>query len=97
MSDQLQYSVTGQWMAGERPTIAAEHVDKIIEFSAPPEFRGQPGFWTPEHFLLAAVASCFVVTFRAIAGFSKLEPLAIEVSVQGTLDKIRPVTTSLQS
>ena len=87
MSDQLQYLVTSQWMAGQQTTVTAENVNKIVEFSAPPEFHGQPGFWTPEHFLLAAVASCFVVTFRAIAGFSKLEPLALDVAVEGKLEK----------
>ena len=87
MSDQLQYAVSGHWMPGERGTVAGAGMGKSIEFSAPPEFRGESGFWTPEHLLLAAVASCFVTTFRAIATFSKFDPLTLDISVEGKLGK----------
>jgi organic hydroperoxide reductase OsmC/OhrA len=52
-----------------------------IHFSAPPEFKGELGFWTPEHFLLAAVASCFVATFYAIAAASKMEFVSLQLIV----------------
>jgi peroxiredoxin-like protein len=87
MFDQLQYSVSGHWMAGGRGSVAGEGIGKAIEFSAPPEFHGESGFWTPEHFLLAAVASCFIATFRAMAGFSKFDPLSLDLAVEGKLDK----------
>jgi organic hydroperoxide reductase OsmC/OhrA len=39
-----------------------------LEAATPPEFRdGTPGMWTPEDLLVAAVASCYVLTLRAIA------------------------------
>ena len=87
MSDQLQYTVNAHWAAGGRGAVAAAGVEKAIEFSAPPEFHGEAGFWTPEHFLLAAVASCFSTTFRALAGFSKFDPLALDITVEGKLGK----------
>jgi organic hydroperoxide reductase OsmC/OhrA len=87
MVGQLQYSVNGYWTAGGPATVAGDRIGKAIEFSSPPEFRGEPGFWTPEHFLLAAVASCFIATFRAMAALSKFDPLALDVSVEGNLDK----------
>jgi organic hydroperoxide reductase OsmC/OhrA len=87
MFDHVQYSVNGNWVAGGRGTVSGEGIGKAIEFSPPPEFRGEAGFWTPEHFLLAAVASCFMATFRAIAGFSKFDPLALDVVVEGKLEK----------
>jgi organic hydroperoxide reductase OsmC/OhrA len=74
-------------MAGGRGAVIAGGVEQAIEFSAPPEFRGEPGFWTPEQFLLAAVGSCFITTFRAIAGYSKFDPLALDIAVEGKLDK----------
>lgn len=58
-----------------------------INFSAPPQFQGERGFWTPEHFLAAAVASCFVTTFRAISEISRFEPAGLEVSAEGILEK----------
>jgi organic hydroperoxide reductase OsmC/OhrA len=87
MSDQLQFSVNGHWAAGEQGSVTGDRIGRTIEFSTPPEFHGEAGFWTPEHFLLAAVASCFIATFRAIAGFSKFDPVGLELSVEGKLEK----------
>ncbi|MEM1022946.1 MAG: OsmC family protein [Myxococcota bacterium] len=57
--------------------------------SAPPaEFGGPGDQWSPETLLTAAVADCFVLTFRAIARASKLSWNRLEVDVEGTLDKV---------
>src|ERR1700733_10713195 len=42
-----------------------------IHFTAPPQFGGLEGRWTPEDRLMTALASCFTTTFHAIAGRSK--------------------------
>lgn len=57
--------------------------------SAPPaEFDGPGDRWSPETLLLAAVADCFVLTFRAIAGASKLAWVSLSCEVEGTLDRV---------
>ena len=43
-----------------------------LETAPPPEFDGPGGLWSPENLLCAAVADCFILTFRAIASFSRL-------------------------
>jgi organic hydroperoxide reductase OsmC/OhrA len=58
----------------------------------PPEFDGPGGVWSPETMLCAAVADCFVLTFRAIARASKFEWLSLECSVEGTLEREDGVT-----
>ncbi len=58
-----------------------------MRFSAPPEFQGEAGTWTPEHFFAAAMASCFVTTFKAIAEFSKFDFLSLQVEVEAILEK----------
>ena len=56
--------------------------------SAPPaDFDGPGDAWSPELFLMAAVETCFLFTFRAVAQASKLEFSALEVSVEGTVDR----------
>ena len=56
--------------------------------SAPPkDFDGPGDAWSPEHLLLAAVETCFMFTFRAIAQASKLEFLSLEVWGSGTVDR----------
>ena len=65
--------------------------------SAPPEEFGGPGDkWSPESLLVAAVADCFILSFRAIARASKLEWTALECEVSGTLDRPDRVTQFTQ-
>ena len=57
--------------------------------TAPPvEFDGPGDRWSPETLLCAAVVDCFVLSFRAVARASKLEWQAVEVSVEGKLDRV---------
>lgn len=44
-----------------------------LDFASPPEFGGPERTWSPEHLFVAAVSSCLMTTFRAIAEMSKLE------------------------
>jgi organic hydroperoxide reductase OsmC/OhrA len=60
-------------------------IEPKISFSAPPEFKGQAGYWTPEHLLVAAVASCFVSTFSGMALNSNFEFVSLELETVGTL------------
>ena len=60
--------------------------------SAPPaEFGGPGDRWPPETLLVAAIADCFVLTFRAIAGASKLPWTSLRCDVEGTLDRVERV------
>jgi organic hydroperoxide reductase OsmC/OhrA len=61
--------------------------------SAPPvEYDGPGDEWSPEHLLLAAVQSCFLFTFRAVARASKVEFSSLEIETEGTLDRQDGVT-----
>jgi len=56
--------------------------------SAPPkDFDGAGDAWSPEHLLLAAVETCFMFTFRAVAQASRFEFLSLELSGMGTVDR----------
>lgn len=88
MENRYTYHASAQWHQHDHGFVELEHgAPRIINFSAPPEFGGEPGFWTPEHFLLAAVATCFTATFRAVANASKLDLQGIEVAVDGVIEK----------
>ena len=61
--------------------------------SAPPkDFDGPGDAWGPEHLLLAAVATCFMFTFRAVAHASKFEFMTLDLSGSGTVDSKDGVT-----
>lgn len=53
----------------------------------PPEFRGDPHLWSPEHLLAAAVGLCFYTTFEALAAREKLEVAGYRDVVTAVLDR----------
>jgi len=55
--------------------------------TTPPEFDGPGGRWSPETLLVAAVADCYLLTFRGIAKASALAWTSISVEVVGTLER----------
>ena len=59
-----------------------------IATAAPPEFDGPAGFWSPETLLCAAVADCFILTFRGISRVAKLDWQKLECRVEGTLERV---------
>lgn len=58
----------------------------------PPQFDGPPGHWSPEALLTAAVADCFLLSFRTVAHASKFAWERLDVQVEGTLDRVDGVT-----
>lgn len=63
-----------------------------LDTHAPPEFDGPPGYWSPESLLVASVADCYILSFRAVARASKLEWSSLDVEVEGVLDRVEGVT-----
>ncbi len=58
-----------------------------LDTQAPPQFGGPEGIWSPETLLLAAVADCFILSFRAVARASKLDWTKLECHADGVLDR----------
>ena len=63
-----------------------------IASAAPAQFGGPGDKWSPETLLVAAVADCFILTFKAISRASKLDWESISCQVEGTLDRINDIT-----
>jgi len=60
----------------------------IFTVGAPPEFKGHEGQWTPEHLLVAAVNSCFMLTFLAISENSRIPIISFSSTARGKLEKV---------
>jgi organic hydroperoxide reductase OsmC/OhrA len=58
-----------------------------VDTQSPPQFGGPDGVWSPETMLSAAVANCFILSFRAIARASRFEWTSLECDVDGVLDR----------
>jgi organic hydroperoxide reductase OsmC/OhrA len=60
--------------------------------AAPAEFGGPGDRWSPETLLVASVANCFLLTFRAVARASKLPWTSLGCDVEGVLDRVERKT-----
>ena len=85
------YSVTARATPSDDVALDSGNLPSIR--SAPPvEFGGPGDRWSPEALLVAAVADCFIITFRAIAGVSRLPWTSLACDVSGTVDRVDRVT-----
>ena len=85
------YAVTATAGAGSPVTIQSTGLPALQ--SAPPaEFGGPGNLWSPETLLVAAIVDCYVLTFRAIAGMSKLSWISLTCEATGRLDRVDRVT-----
>jgi peroxiredoxin-like protein len=82
-----EYRVEAIDAGGRNGVVHAEGILPAISFSPPPEFQGEVGRWTPEHLLVAAVASCFISTFEGMAQTSRLEFDSLRLAAEGVLTK----------
>jgi len=87
LQDSYVYEVGIEWTGLRGGRLAAEGLP-ALDVSAPPEFAGEAGKWTPEHLLAAASASCLTATFLAIAEISKLEVEFFRLKAHAKLEKI---------
>ena len=82
-----RYTVQARAEATGDVDLDAERLP-TLKTAPPVEFDGPGDRWSPETLLCAAVADCFVLSFRAVARASKLDWQALEASVEGKLDRI---------
>jgi peroxiredoxin-like protein len=83
----LRFPASVEWQGG-RLTRASAPEKPPLRVATPPEFRGGvPGVWSPEDLLVAAAASCFVVTLVAVAERSGVELTAVRVDGAGHVER----------
>lgn len=83
------YHVNLEWKADRKGEISSPVLNDKLEVATPPEFpKGMEGIWSPEHLFTAAVSSCFMTTFLAIAENSKLDFKDFSCPAKGKLSKL---------
>ncbi|MBZ5490327.1 MAG: OsmC family protein [Acidobacteriia bacterium] len=85
------YTVTASANVEGDVVIDAQRLPRLVT-ATPTEFGGPGDRWSPETLLVAAVADCFVLTFRGIAAVSKLSWISLDCEVTGALDRVEHVT-----
>jgi peroxiredoxin-like protein len=87
MSEEHAYRVAAWWTSGRTGLAKSDSAPNAIHFTAPTEFGGLEGRWTPEELLLAAIAGCYTTTLRAIAGTAQFDFTDLQVEASGTTNK----------
>lgn len=83
------YNVHLDWKTDRKGEISSPELDQTIEVATPPQFpKGVEGVWSPEHLFTAAISSCFMTTFLAIAENSNLEFGEFSCPAKGKLEKV---------
>lgn len=89
MQTEHYYDVAVRWDSDRKGTLSSTVLPSTIEVATPPEFsKGMPGIWSPEHLLVAAVNSCLMTTFLAIAENSKLHFESFHSDAAGKLEVV---------
>ena len=87
MNEEHAYRVAAWWTSGRTGLAKSDSAPNAIHFTAPTEFGGLEGRWTPEELLLAAIAGCYTTTVRAIAGGAQFDFTDLQVEASGTVRK----------
>ncbi len=83
------YEVNLSWTKDRKGVVSSPVLEQKTEVATPPEFpKGMEGIWSPEHLFVAAIESCLMTTFLAVAENSKLEFTSFSSHATGKLDKV---------
>ena len=63
-----------------------------INTAPPAEFDGPGDVWSPENLLIAAVADCFILTFRGVSRASAFAWTRLDCQVDGILERVSGIT-----
>ncbi len=83
------YNVNISWKYDRKGEMSSPEISQSVEIATPPQFpKGLENIWSPEHLFTAAVSSCLMTTFLAIAENSKLEFINFECTSKGKLEQV---------
>ncbi|MFU8861133.1 MAG: OsmC family protein [Cyclonatronaceae bacterium] len=87
--DEHIYDVSLEWNEGRIGTLRSDKLEQSFQVATPPEFPGGvEGIWSPEHLFVAAVSSCLMTSFTAVAEYSKFGFTSLKVDSFGTMSKV---------
>lgn len=86
MTEQHHYRIQLEGTGVKTGQLSAPADDLAdLAVASPPEFGGPGRTWSPEHLFVAALSSCLMTTFRAIAAGSLLEVVSYHDEATGEL------------
>ena len=75
------------WNSARRGKTSAPGKPEM-DIGSPPEFKGEPGVWSPEELLVGALNGCLMLTFISMAQGKRIEFVSYESSAEGLLENV---------
>ena len=82
----FSYRTTTEWLGRKDVRFAATQDKKPFIVTAPPEFRGKPGEWTPEELFVGSIETCLMLTFASLVEKHHLPVEAYTSEAAGVLE-----------
>jgi peroxiredoxin-like protein len=83
----FHYETEVEWKGDKALSLRGAKLPEI-QAGAPPEFRGREDHWSPEHLFIAALNSCYMLTFLTISENSKIPLVSFSSTAKGKLEKV---------
>jgi len=89
MSYSHSYTINLSWQHDRQGILTSTELDQQLKVATPPPFpKGIERVWSPEHLFTAAISSCLMTTFLAIAENFKLDFENFTCPATGKLDQV---------
>ena len=83
-----RYETTLVWEGDSRAALSSG-IRPVLVGGPPPEFDGEPGWWSPEHLLISAANLCLMTTYMVLARKSRLPVAKYRSDAEGILEKTK--------
>ena len=81
----FSFETSLHWNGGKTGTMRGTEKPEI-RFASPPEFKGEPGVWTPEDLFVGSIDMCMLLTFSAFAERKSLPVKSYTSRARGILE-----------
>ena len=78
------YACSVTWSGEKKGRLESPGLPSL-EVATPPEFKGHPGIWSPEHLFVASSLSCLMTTGLALAEKARLRLAGFSAGATGRL------------
>ena len=83
----FRYNNHLRWNGARRGKMSAAGKPDV-DIGSPPEFKGEPGIWSPEDLLVGALNACLMLTFVSLAHSKGVAFSAYESAAEGSLENV---------
>jgi organic hydroperoxide reductase OsmC/OhrA len=82
-----KFSTKTKWTQARKGVLSADGKSPI-KIGCPPEFGGEPGYWTAEHLFISSIEICIMTTFMWLLEKMKCELISYDSEAIGTAQMV---------